>query len=190
MNSTESRRMDGAPELFKKSLRKCECWKTLLTLWPNKNSVNSRKTCKNQSKLSLSTTKKQCTKGRSSWQEDGARQLHFLLIYLFILLNNILLALPYTDMNPPYVYICSPSWTSLPPSTPSHRSGSSQCTSPEAPGSCIKPGLEIHFTHNIQVSMPFSHIIPPLPSPRVQKTVQYICVSFSVLHIGLLLPSF
>ena len=85
MNSTESRRMDGAPELFKKSLRKCECWKTLLTLWPNKNSVNSRKTCKNQSKLSLSTTKKQCTKGRSSWQEDGARQLHFLLIYLFYL---------------------------------------------------------------------------------------------------------
>ena len=31
---------------------------------------------------------------------------------------------------------------------------------------------------------------PPSLSHRVQKTVQYICVSFAVLHTGLLLPSF
>ena len=41
---------------------------------------------------------------------------------------------------------------------------------------------------NIHVSMLFSQIIPPSPSPRVQKSVLYICVSFSVLHIGLSLP--
>ena len=41
-----------------------------------------------------------------------------------------------------------------PPPAPS---GSNQCTSPEHPVSCIKPGLEIHFTYdNIHVSMPFS----------------------------------
>ena len=30
-------------------------------------------------------------------------------IYLFILLYNIVLVLPYVDLNPPWVYMCSPS---------------------------------------------------------------------------------
>ena len=30
-------------------------------------------------------------------------------------------------MNPPQVYMCSPSWTLLPPPSPFHPSGSSQC---------------------------------------------------------------
>ena len=33
-------------------------------------------------------------------------------------------------MNPPWVYSCSPSWTPLPPPSPYHPSGSSQCTVP------------------------------------------------------------
>ena len=33
----------------------------------------------------------------------------FSFIYLFILLYNIVLVLPYIDMNPPWVYMCSPS---------------------------------------------------------------------------------
>ena len=38
-----------------------------------------------------------------------------------------------------------------------HPSGSSQCTSPKHPVSCIKPGLVIHFIYDIiHVSMPFS----------------------------------
>jgi len=83
-------------------------------------------------------------------------------------------------MNQPWVCMCSPSWTSLPHLSPSHPSGSSQCSSPEHPVSCIKPGLAICFTYdNIHVSMLFSQIIPPSPSPRVQKTVLYICVSFA-----------
>ena len=35
--------------------------------------------------------------------------------YLFILLYNIVLVLPYINMNSPQVYPCSPSWTPLPP---------------------------------------------------------------------------
>ena len=55
----------------------------------------------------------------------------FFQFYLFIyLLHNIVLVLPYIDMNPPWVYICFPFWTPLPPPSPSHPSGSSQCTSP------------------------------------------------------------
>ena len=55
--------------------------------------------------------------------------------FSFFLLYTIELVLPYIDMNLPRVYTCSPSWTPLPPPSPSHPSGSSQCTSPEAP--CI-----------------------------------------------------
>ena len=42
-------------------------------------------------------------------------------------------------MNPPQVYMCSPSWTLLPPPSPFHPSGLSQCTSPQHPVSCIEP---------------------------------------------------
>ena len=64
----------------------------------------------------------------------------------------------------------SPSWTPLPPTSPSHPSESSQCTSPERPVSCIEPGLVIYFTYdNTHVSMLFSQIIPPLPSPTESK---------------------
>ena len=48
-------------------------------------------------------------------------------------------------MNPPQVYMCSPSWTLLPPPSPYHPSGSSQCTSPKHPVSCIEPGLATRF---------------------------------------------
>ena len=34
-------------------------------------------------------------------------------------------------MNQPWIYMCSPSRSPLPPPSPSHPSGSSQCTSPE-----------------------------------------------------------
>ena len=102
--------------------------------------------------------------------------LHF--IYLFILLYIIVLVLPYINMNLPWVYTCSPSWTPLPHPSLYHPSGSYQCTSPEYPVSCIKRGLVIHFTYDIiHVSMPFSQIIPPSPSPTESKRLFYTSVS-------------
>ena len=52
-------------------------------------------------------------------------------------------------MNPPQVYMRSPSWTLLPPPSPFHPSGPSQCTSPKHPVSFIEPGLATHFIHDI-----------------------------------------
>jgi len=86
--------------------------------------------------------------------------------------------LPYINMNLPQVYMCSPSWTPLPLPSPYHPSGSSQCTSPEHSVSCIKPRLVIHFIYDTtHVSMPFSQIIPPSPSPIESKRLFYTSVS-------------
>ena len=86
--------------------------------------------------------------------------------------------LPYIDMNQPWVYIFSPSRTPLPPPSPSYSSGSSQLTIPEHPVPWIEPGLTIYFTYdNIQVSMLFSQIIPPQPSPTESERLFFTSVS-------------
>ena len=91
--------------------------------------------------------------------------------FYFILLYNTVLVLAYIDMNPPRVYMSSQTWTPLPPPTPHHPSRSSPCTSPKHPASCIEHRLAIRFLHDsIHVSMPFSQIIPPSPSPKESYT--------------------
>jgi len=77
----------------------------------------------------------------------------------------MVVVLPYINLNLPQVYMCSPSCTTLPPPYPYHPSGSSQCTRPKHPVSCIEPGLAICFIYDIiHVSMPFSQITPPSPT--------------------------
>src|SRR5574340_594996 len=87
-------------------------------------------------------------------------------------------------MNLPQVYMCSPSRTLLPPPSPYHPSGPSQCTSPKHPVLCIEPGLATCFIYDIiHVSMPFSQIISPSPSPTESKRLFYTSMSLLLSHI-------
>ena len=87
-------------------------------------------------------------------------------LFIFFLLYNIVLVLPYINMHPPRVYTCSSSWTPLPPPSPYHPSGSSQCTIPKLPVSCIEPGLAIHFLYDI---IRFNAILPYHPPSLPQS---------------------
>ena len=112
----------------------------------------------------------------------------FFWIFLFLLLNFTILywfcqtsTWIYTCIQ---VYTCPPSWTLLPPPSLYHPSESSQCTSPKHPVSCIEPGLATHFIYDIiHVSMPFSQIIPPSPSPTESKRLFYTSVYLLLSHI-------
>ena len=90
-------------------------------------------------------------------------------------------------MNQPWVYMCSPSWTPLPPPSPSHPSESSQCTSPECPVSCIEPGLVIYFTYgNIYVSVLFSQsshtcLLPQSTNVCFLHLCLFCCLAYRVL---------
>ena len=72
----------------------------------------------------------------------------------------------------------------LPPPSPYHPSGSSQCTSPKLPVSCIEPGLEIRFLYDIiHVLMPFSQIIPSLPLPQSPKDCSiHLCLFYCLAY--------
>ena len=107
--------------------------------------------------------------------------LFFNFYFYFILLYNTVLVLPYIDMNPPRAYMSSQTWSPLPPPTPYHLSGSSPCTSPKHPVSCIEHRLAIRFSHDsIHVSMPFSQIIPPSPSPSPSESKSPLYTSVSL----------
>ena len=113
---------------------------------------------------------------------------YFFIIYLFIYLFFSFTILHWFCHISTWIHhrytTCSPSWTLLPPPSPYHPSGSSQCTSPKHPVSCIKPGLVTLFIYDIMhVSMPSSQIIPPSPSPIEPKRLFYTSVSLLLSRI-------
>ena len=92
------------------------------------------------------------------------------------------MVLPHIDMNPPWVYICSPSWTPLSPPSPSLPSGSSQCTSPEHPSHALNldwRSISYTITCMFQCHSPKSSHPCPLPqSPS-------LCIEISLLKYKL-----
>ena len=107
----------------------------------------------------------------------------FILIEGWLLYNIVVIFAIHWHESAMGVHVF-PIMSPLPPSSPSHPSGSSQCTIPEHPVSCIEPGLAIYFTYdNIHVSVLFSQIIPPSPSPTEFNSLFLIPVSFLLSHI-------
>ena len=119
-----------------------------------------------------------------TWLNDFTFPFHFLFFILFFLTLQYCIGFATYQHDPPQVYTCSQSWTLLPPPSLYHPSGSSQCTSPKHPVSCMEPGLATCFIYDIiHVSMPFSQIFPPSPSPTESKRPFYTSVSLLLSRI-------
>ena len=90
--------------------------------------------------------------------------------------------LPYIDMNQPQVCMCPPSQTPLPPPSPSHPSGLSQCPGFECPVSCIELGLVIYFTHgDIHVSKSsHPHLLPESKSCSLYLSL-FCCLAYRII---------
>ena len=106
----------------------------------------------------------------------------FIIIFLnFILFLNFTILYQFCQISKwiRHRYTCVPHpEPSSPSPSPYPPSGSSQCTSPKHPVSCIEPGLATGFIHDIiHVSMPFSQISPPSPSPTESIRLIYTLVS-------------
>ena len=108
--------------------------------------------------------------------------LYFILFYYLTLQYCIDFAI-YQHESTTGIHVF-PIRTLFPPPSPYHPSGLSQCTHPKHPVSCIEPGLTTHFIFDIiHVSMPFSQIIPPSPSPTESKRLFYTSVSLLLSRI-------
>ena len=72
----------------------------------------------------------------------------------------------------------------FPPPSPPYPSGLSQSTGFGCSASCIELVLVIYFTYdNIHISMLFSQIIPPLPSPTDSQQTPKSLFFFDLLVI-------
>ena len=109
----------------------------------------------------------------------------FFNINLFILIGgwllyNIVLYQHESSMGVHVFPMLNPPHTSLPVPflwvVPVHQ--------PQASCICIEPGLATHFIYDIiNISMPFSQIIPPSPSPTESTRLFYTSVSLLLSHI-------
>ena len=100
--------------------------------------------------------------------------LNFILFFNFTILYCFAL---YRNESATGIHVF-PILNPLLPPFPYHPSGSSQCTSPKHPVLCIESGLATRFIYDIiHISMPFSQIIPPSPSPTESKRLFYTSLS-------------
>ena len=94
------------------------------------------------------------------------------------------MVLPYIDMNQPWAYTCSPSWTPLPP-PPRHPIPRGHPSAPALSTLSHASNLDWRSVSHmvIYISMLFSQIIPASPSPTESKRLFFTSVSLLLSHI-------
>ena len=105
----------------------------------------------------------------------------FFQFYLFI--YNIVLVLPYIDMNLPWVYMCSQFRMPFPPPSPFHPSGSSQSTLYHA------SNLDWRFISHVIIYMfqyhsPISSCPHPLPESPKDCSIHlclFCCLTYKII---------
>ena len=130
-------------------------------------------------------SKKELTKFLGRWGEHVVRFFFSLFICLFLEANYFTILYWFCHTLTWIRHRCTCVPHPEPPShLPHHPIPLGHPTTPEHPVSCIKPGLVIRFTYdNIHMSMPFSQINPPLPSPTESKDF-YTSVSLLLVWWG------
>ena len=117
--------------------------------------------------------------------------LFIFFIYFYQLEANYFTTLqwfvPYIDMNQPWIYMCSPSQSLLLPPSPSHPSGSSQCTSPEHVSHTSNLGwwsVSLYIIHMFQCySLRTSHprLLPQSPKVCSVHLCLFFCFAYKVI---------
>ena len=107
------------------------------------------------------------------------------LINLFILLYNILLVLSYIDLTLAWVYMCSPSWTHLPPRTIplGHPSAPALSTLYHASNLDWQFGSHMIF-YVFQCHSPISshpHLLPQNPKDCSIHLCHFCCLEYRVI---------
>ena len=104
-----------------------------------------------------------------------------IFISFFFFTYNVVLVLPYINMNPPWVYTCSPSWTPLPPPS-QYLPVPSLCVVPvhQPQASSIMHQTWTGNSFHMWYYTCFNAILPNHPtlslSHRVQKTSIHLCL--------------
>ena len=94
---------------------------------------------------------------------------------------------PYTDMNQPWIYMYSPSRSSLLPPFPSHPSGSSQCTSPEHLSHASNLGwwsvspLTAYLFQSCSLWTSHSHLLPQSPKVCSVHLCLFFCFTYWII---------
>ena len=89
--------------------------------------------------------------------------------------------MPYIDVNQPWVYMCSPSWT--PSHLPPHPIPLGHPSSPVPSTLSHASNLDWQFVSHMIIYMFQCHSIPPSPSPREYKRLFYTSVSLLLSRI-------
>ena len=106
------------------------------------------------------------------------------IFYFIFKLYNIVLVLPNIEMNPPQVYMCSPSWTLLPPPSPYHPLGR-----PSAPAPSIQYRasnldwrlVSYMIVYMFQCHSPKSFNPLPLPQSPIDCSI-HLCLFCCLVH--------